>query len=88
MCDEYQQDGVGLGLFLKVVNLPNKCDRSFNFNWTLQVLMKQLYYSCRNEVVSALKVNYLLKVYYYFMTVATTTLTGLNEDVHLPTGKV
>ena len=53
MCDEYQQDGVGSGPLLELVDLKNKCDRSFNFNWTLQALKKQLYHSCRKEVVSA-----------------------------------
>ena len=34
-------------------NLQNTCDRSFNFNWTLQALKKQLYHSCKKQVVSA-----------------------------------
>ena len=53
MCDDYQQDGVGLGPLLELVDLQNKCDRSFNFNWPLQALKKQLYHSCGNDVVSA-----------------------------------
>ena len=53
MRDEYQQDGVGLGPLHELVDLQNKCDRSYNFNWTLQALKKQLYHSCRKEVVSA-----------------------------------
>ena len=52
MVDEYQQDGVGLRPLHEVVDLQNKCDRSLNFNWTLQVLKKHLYHSCR-KVVSA-----------------------------------
>ena len=54
MRDEYQQDRVGLDPLLELVDLQNKCDRSFNFNWTLQALKKQLYHRCRKEVVSAL----------------------------------
>ena len=53
MRDEYQQDGVGLGPLHELVDLQNKCDRSFNFNWTLEALKKQLYHSCRKEAVSA-----------------------------------
>ena len=53
MRDEYQQDGVGLGLLHELVNLQNKCDRSLNFNWTLQALKKHLCHSCRKEVASA-----------------------------------
>ena len=33
-------------------NLQNKCDRPFNFKWTLQALKKQLYHSYRKQVVS------------------------------------
>ena len=53
MRDEYQQDEVGLGPLHELVDLQNKCDRSLNFNWTLQALKKHLYHSCRKEVVSA-----------------------------------
>ena len=53
MRDEYQQDGVGLGPLDDFVVLQNKCDRSLNFNWTLQALKKHLCHSRRKEVVSA-----------------------------------
>ena len=57
MRDEYQQDGVELGplgcMNWPIFNLQDKCDSSFNFNWTLQALKKQLYHSCRKQVVSA-----------------------------------
>ena len=51
MRDDYQQDGVGLGPLLELVNLQNKCDSSFNFNWTLQALKKYLYHGCGKDVV-------------------------------------
>ena len=50
MRDEYQQEGVGLGPFHELVDLQNKCDRSLNFNWTLHMLKKHLYHSCRKVV--------------------------------------
>ena len=53
MHDEYQQDGAGLGPLHELVDLQNKCDRSLNFDWTLQALKKHLCHSCGKEVVSA-----------------------------------
>ena len=35
-----------------ILDLQSKCDRPFNFNWTLPVLKKQLYHSCRKQVAS------------------------------------
>ena len=63
MRDEYQRDGVGLGPLHELVDL--------NFNWTLQLLKKHLYHSCRKDVV--LKLFLLSTV----MTFVTTTLTRL-----------
>ena len=40
-------------MLYELIDLQNKCDRLFNFDWTLQVLKKQLYHSCRKQVVSA-----------------------------------
>ena len=54
MRDEYQQDGVELGPLHELVDLQNICDRSCNFNRTLQALKKQFYHSFRKEVVSSL----------------------------------
>ena len=45
MRNKYQQDGVGLDPMYKLVGLK--------FNWTLHALKKDLYHSCRKEVVSA-----------------------------------
>ena len=56
MRDEYQQDGVELGL-LGCMNWStcriNVHDRLFNVNWTLETRKKQLYHNCRKQVVSA-----------------------------------
>ena len=55
MGDEYQQDRVGLGP-LGCMNWSTfriNVTGYFNFNWTLQALKKQLYHSCRKQVVSA-----------------------------------
>ena len=43
-------------------------------------LKKQLYHNCWKEMVSA----YVIFIINYYMTVATTTLTGLYKDVYLP----
>ena len=43
MRNKHQQDGVGLGPLHELVGLE--------FSWTLQILKKHLYHSCRKEVV-------------------------------------